>query len=348
MEGKISIACLPVAGKENPYQDLMIGGLNSDPDIHAFSGVDNRFLGILKTYWKFKPDYIHFDWITNYYERRKLWMTYAFLPWFYFQILFLVFFTKAKIVWTLHNILPHNVQNKRLHIAVRHFFGKHCEWIRVFSEDTVDKAKATLHLSAHKFKILPEGDYTAIYPDQIDPSDARKELGIERSKIVLLWLGFIKPYKGLENLLKVFSKMENREAVLIIAGKSIYPEYTLFLKDLLKSLSEKRVRLLDEFVPVEKLQIFFNAADAVVLPFEDIDNSGSLILSMGFKKPVLAPKLGVVTKRLRDQPLLLYDDLFEGMKTLLGLDKSRLQEIGKNNFRNLKKHKWEDFSIAFK
>ena len=46
---KIIIACLPVSGKENPYQSLMIEGLNVSDKITAFNGIDNRFFGIIRT-----------------------------------------------------------------------------------------------------------------------------------------------------------------------------------------------------------------------------------------------------------------------------------------------------------
>ena len=56
---KISVACLPVAGKKNPYQKLMMKGLNNSNNIEAFNGVNNRFYGIFLTWLKFKPNYIH-------------------------------------------------------------------------------------------------------------------------------------------------------------------------------------------------------------------------------------------------------------------------------------------------
>ena len=83
MKRKI-IACLPVAGNDNPYQKLMIEGLNQSGQLHTFNGVHDKFWGILRTALKHKPDYIHFDWITSYYYRRYTWFTYV-------SIIFLLF-----------------------------------------------------------------------------------------------------------------------------------------------------------------------------------------------------------------------------------------------------------------
>ena len=95
---KIKIACLPVAGTENPYQLLMIKGLNSSDKIFAFNGIHDRFFGIFRTWLKHKPDYIHFDWISSYFCRRNLFLTLVSIPLFYFQILFISKFTITKIV----------------------------------------------------------------------------------------------------------------------------------------------------------------------------------------------------------------------------------------------------------
>ena len=347
MKTMLNIACLPVAGVENPYQSLMIEGLNKSNNLHAFNGIDNRFLGILKTALQLKPDYIHFDWIQSYYERKKLWMSILLLPFFYFQVLFVKYFTKTKLVWTLHNVLPHNVKHIWLHKLVRRFFASKCHWIRVFSESSIDRAVTQLGVSKDKFKVIPEGDYVAKYPNTVTKEEARKILDIHTSKIVLLSLGFIKPYKGLENLIKTFSEIENSNMELVIAGQSMDSIYTEGLKKLIKSNSKPLIHLIDNFIPTNKLQDFYNAADIVVLPFNKIENSGSVIMAMGFKKAVLAPKMGVLEKRLTDQSFLLYDDLQEGLKVFSNLNKDYLYEIGKKNYLALKKYKWKDFEVAF-
>jgi hypothetical protein len=60
------VSCLPVAGKENPYQYLMMKGLNESPNLEVKSGIDDKFFGIIRTAVFQKPDYIHFDWETSY------------------------------------------------------------------------------------------------------------------------------------------------------------------------------------------------------------------------------------------------------------------------------------------
>lgn len=347
MSKLVKIVCLPVAGIENPYQYLMITGLNSSDNIEAFSGVDNRFLGIIKTVLTYKPDYLHFDWIQSYYIRKKHWMTILLLPIFIFQVLYVKYFTKTKIVWTLHNIMPHNVDYLRFNHWVRHFFARQCEWIRVFSEDSIARATQELEIYKEKFIVIPEGDYTSVYPNTITQQEARIKLNLSLDSKVLLSLGYIKPYKGIENLIHEFSKIKNEKVQLIIAGQIMDQIYFDNIQKSIIYLNDNRIQLKSVFIPVEKLQIYYNAADVVVLPFDKVENSGSAIMAMGFKKPILAPKTGVLKKRLQQQENLLYKSLGEGLKNVFDLNKKEIIELGEVNYQALKKNKWQDFTNIF-
>ena len=344
---KLTVACLNVSGKENPYQYLMIAGLNSFDNIEAFNGVHDRFLGIIRTQIKYKPDYLHFDWIQSYYVRKKHWMTLMLFPIFIFQILYVKYFSKTKIVWTLHNIMPHNVEHIGFNRWVRHLFAKQCEWIRVFSEDSIIRATQELEINIEKFIVVPEGDYTSVYTNTITQQQARNELNLDQDDKVLLSLGYIKPYKGIENLIKEFSKIPNKKVQLLIAGQVMDKKYFKNLQNTINQLKDNRIKLKDIFIPVENLQIYYNAADVVVLPFDKVENSGSAIMAMGFKKPIIAPNMGVLKKRLQQQKSLLYSNLGEGLNKAILLDKNYLMKVGEDNFQALKKNKWEDFAKVF-
>lgn len=347
MGNKIKIACLPVAGIKNPYQFLMIEGLNSSNQINAFNGTDDRFLGIIKTVIKYKPVYLHFDWIQSYYIRRSFWMTILLLPIFILQVLHVKYFTKTKIVWTLHNIMPHDTGHLSFNRWVRYFFAKQCEWIRVFAKDSIFRATKELGIPKEKFVVVPEGDYTSVYPNSVSQEFARQELKIDINALVLLSLGYIKPYKGIEKLIHEFSKIEYKGLNLVIAGQIMDKQYYSNLQSLIHKRKDARIFLIGTFIPVEDLQIYYNAADVVVLPFDKVENSGSAIMAMGFKKPIVAPKMGVLKKRLEQQKYLLYDDLREGIKKVITFSKRELIKIGEENLKALKKDKWEDFATIF-
>lgn len=342
-----TIACLPVAGNKNPYQNLMIDGLNSSNFLNAFNGVDDRFGGIIRTYLKFKPDYIHFDWITSYYHRRSFWLTLLLLPLFASQIYFIKIFTSTKIVWTLHNILPHNAGRISFHKRVRSWFAGQCEWIRVFSETSIKNAYDVLNIPVTKIKILPEGDYTTVYSNNISRKESREKLTIPQNKKTLLYLGLIKPYKGIDKLIDVFHSLSDPELCLIIAGAPIDIAYSNSIGEKIKSLEDSRIIFNNLFIPEDDLQVYYNASDFVVLPFEKVENSGSAIMAMGFKKAIIAPNMGVLQKRLVNQRALLFDDLNVTLLRAINMSSKELTDIGEKNFIELRDYSWKDFSNCF-
>jgi beta-1,4-mannosyltransferase len=343
MKENIKIACLPVAGIGNPYQYLMIKGLNSDANINAVTGINDRFFGILRTAIQLKPTYIHFDWITSFYYRRSLWMTLLSIPLFIIQLLIVKYVFNIKLVWTLHNIQPHDLKNHKIHSFCRQFFAKQCTWIRIFSENSLDRAQKALNIK-NIFIICPEGSYIDYYKNTITFKEARKELNIEDESFVYLYLGFIKPYKGIEKLIENFKKLQIDNKKLIIAGNVLNEKYfkKIYTKD-------NDIIFVNKFIENDELQSFYNSADVVVLPFNKVENSGSAILAMGFKKVVVAPKMGVLHKRLINQQDFLYEEgeLYHKLE-LVYSNKGSLTKYGKLNFEELKKNNWTDFNKYYK
>ncbi len=136
MEKKIRISCLPVAGIENPYQYLM-KGLRADSRLKVQNGIHDRFFGILRTAAIQRPDYIHFDWETAYYYRRQLWMTIINIPFFLLQVYIARYIFGCKLVWTPHNIIPHDSKYLKIHRFCRRFFARKMNWIRLFSKVSI-------------------------------------------------------------------------------------------------------------------------------------------------------------------------------------------------------------------
>ncbi|WP_445725692.1 glycosyltransferase, partial [Flavobacterium sp.] len=167
---------------------------------------------------------------------------------------------------------------------------------------------------------------------------------IEENDFVYLYLGFIKPYKGIEELISAFKSLKINNKKLIIAGNVLNKDYfnSIFEKN-------KDILFVNKFIENDELQYFYNSANVVVLPFKKVENSGSAILAMGFKKVVVAPKMGVLLKRLVNQQEFLYCEgqLINKLK-LAYENKDALDKFGKLNFEELEKNNWEDFNTFFK
>ena len=350
MQQKIKISCLPVANRYNPYQYLMMQGLAKSDRLQVQHGAPGSIFAFMRTALFQRPDYLHLDWIHRYYLRGAGWKTRLTLPLFYFEIWFISVFTSVKIVWTLHNIHPHgSKQEQKISKNVRRFLAKKATFIRIFNETTLARATAALKIEADKFKIIPEGSYVGYYPDEVRRPDAKKKIGIPSTKKMIVNLGTIRPYKGIEDLIRTFDEINHADWYLCIAGASWDDKYIRTLRHLAQSgATADRILFNIRKIPDEELQYFFNAAELAVFPFRNIENSGSVILAMGFGLPVVTVNAGVPADRLRQQRQLLFtDDLRSVLTKAMKSEAHILSEIGQNNIASVQQYKWEDYVSAF-
>jgi beta-1,4-mannosyltransferase len=135
-------------------------------------------------------------------------------------------------------------------------------------------------------------------------------LGINKSDTIFVYFGGIRPNKGIDRLIEAFSRLPDKDIRLVIAGKPSPPvEYFHRVHYLVSQ--DQRIHLIAEFIPENEIQIYLNAADVVVLPFERILSSGSVMLALSFGKPVIAPTLGCLTELITSEVGILYDPSYD-------------------------------------
>jgi glycosyltransferase involved in cell wall biosynthesis len=160
--------------------------------------------------------------------------------------------------------------------------------------------------------VIPHGHYIDAYPNTVTRADARLALqlpsAVDRSpSTVYLFLGLIRPYKGLEELLPAFHSLPDAGAALLIAGRPRPSDYAARLAA--QASADPRVIWHPRFVPNDEVQRWMNAADIVALPYRQITTSGAAMLAWSFGKPVIAPALPAFVEPMSDAPFLglLYD-----------------------------------------
>jgi glycosyltransferase involved in cell wall biosynthesis len=108
-------------------------------------------------------------------------------------------------------------------------------------------------------------------------------------------------------LLQVWRKHPEVTAnhTLLIAGKPLDDVYE---QQLAEQIAETKGAVFHPgFVKEHLIPVYFSAADVVVLPFENILTSGSLVLAMSYGKPIIAPRLGNIPETIGAADWLLYD-----------------------------------------
>ena len=166
MSNNKKIVCLPPVSIKNPYQYLMIEGLKKNKKLSIVTGFSSRYIGIILSAIIYRPDYIHFDWINKYYLKKYAFTSFLSIPWFFIQVIFITKIMKIKIVWTIHNLFPHDSTQIKINKYVQRFFINQCNWIRVFSKLTIPKVIKEYNLPNKKITAIPEGSYVGYYPDK--------------------------------------------------------------------------------------------------------------------------------------------------------------------------------------
>lgn len=122
----------------------------------------------------------------------------------------------------------------------------------------------------------------------------------EVEQTVIQFFGTLKPYKGVDVLLRAFAQLRTDEpAVLRISGRprmDVDP-----LRNLARQLGvADRVEWDLRFVPDDEVPVLFREADVLALPYRTIDASGVLTKALLFGRPVVATDIGGIAEFVDD------------------------------------------------
>jgi glycosyltransferase involved in cell wall biosynthesis len=339
------IACLPLAGPHNPYQNLLKAGLQRAGH-EVVPGASGQFFPFIRTVFGKKPAAIHLDWAGSYYLRAN--------PFFcaiqvvFFWVDTLVFsWLNVPLVWTLHNLTEHETKYPALDHWAKRRLARLSKKIRIFAEIQLPEAQKKLGKYGHKIVVVPEGSYVGHYPETQTRQDARFLLGLAENARVVLHFGNLRPYKGSIDLVQAFIAVAGPHDRLVMAGPAHNPAYVKSLQDAIGA--DKRILLIPGFVEEPRVQTYFMAADLAAFPFARIDNSGTVILAMGFGLVCVAPATGAVAGRLAGQPdfLFLPGQLSAVLQKALTTPAATLQALGQQNRAQVLAHTWDDFATVF-
>ena len=228
----------------------------------------------------------------------------------------------VRIVWTVHNLKDHESANERLEVFFSRVLARMADALIAHCDCAKQEIGRRFRIRRPgKVHVVPHGSFTAYFPNTVSRESARRSLGISGSRSVFLFLGLIRPYKGVLELVAAFKALKQDGACLIIAGKPVRPELAEEIRA--ACAGDPAIMLRLEFVPHESVQLYMNAADVVVTPYRDVLTSGSIFTAMSFGKPIVAPALGCIPEALGEGGGFIYhpdarDGLLDGLRAALG------------------------------
>jgi glycosyltransferase involved in cell wall biosynthesis len=201
---------------------------------------------------------------------------------------------KTRIFFLCHNVIEHesNVIDKILtRIVLRNGDGfiVQSEYdrenlVKIFPNVRVLK---TFHPT---YNVFDMGD--------IKRSDVSRGLGIRGN--VILFFGFVRPYKGLRYLILALPQvLEEVKVTLLVVGE-FWEDKDLYLSLIQELELEDRVIIIDEYIPNEDVLGYFSAADLVVQPYVSATGSGVIQTAFAFNKPAIGTRVGSLPEIIKD------------------------------------------------
>ena len=203
-----------------------------------------------------------------------------------------------KIAFTAHNINAgkRDGYDSALNRASLKFQYRLCNRIFVHTDKMKDELVSEFRVPANKIVLIPFGINNAVPATALTGDEARRQLGLHPHNKVILFFGNIAPYKGLEFLVQAFSVLSKEDPAmrLVIAGRPKGPKS--YWEEIKQTISRSHlddcVSKKIEYISDDEIEIYFKAADVLVLPYVSIFQSGVLFLAYSFGLPVIATDVG--------------------------------------------------------
>lgn len=155
----------------------------------------------------------------------------------------------------------------------------------------------------------------------------------------LLYLGVVRPFKGVEGLVEAFSGLDREQAEqfrLSIVGET-WEGWVAPAEAIARSPHADLITRVDRYVTDAELAEYFANADAVVLPYHRSSASGPLQIAMSAGLPVVVTAVGGLVEAVRDYS----GALLVPPRDPIALEKALLQLLDRRGSRYPDPHSWQ-------
>jgi glycosyltransferase involved in cell wall biosynthesis len=203
-----------------------------------------------------------------------------------------------KISFTAHNVNAgkRDLNDSRLNRLSLKIQYQLCHHIFVHTEEMKNELITDFRIPEERVSVIPFGINNTVPNTSLSRTEAKQQLGLASNDKAMLFFGNIAPYKGLEYLITALAELvrQDRSYRLLIVGS---PKGSAnYWNQIRQTIAECELRdhVVEtiEYIPDEATEIYFKAADVLILPYTHVFQSGVLFLGYSFGLPVIAADVG--------------------------------------------------------
>ncbi len=195
---------------------------------------------------------------------------------------------KTKTLTILHNLIPHEKRPGDMLFT---------RWLIRFTDYFIAQSasveKDLLHLvpgARYKRVALP---MFSLFKDRIPKTEARKILGITDEKVILFF-GYIRPYKGLHVLIDAMKILKKKVNLRLLVCGEFYGDEEKYREHMKVAGIEDGTTVISDYIPNENVHLYFSAADVVVQPYLSATQSAIAQIAYFFSSPIVATNVGAL------------------------------------------------------
>ena len=223
------------------------------------------------------PQLVIFPWWTHFWT----------LP--FYCIIFLVQkWTSAKILFVCHNVKEH--ESNFIKQACAKLILNMGDFHLVHSKEERSNLK-NLVPETHVIEGF-HPTYENLLGRRYSKEEARKKLKVDGK--LILFFGFLRPYKGLDYLLDAMPSILEKlgpDFFLMVVGEC-WKDEQKYRKKAKELGIVKHLLRVNKYIPNEQINLYFSATDLVIIPYVSATGSGILQIAFGCGKPVVATRVG--------------------------------------------------------
>ncbi len=326
--------------RENSYQRLMYAGLEANGIKILSTPPAFAMIRLVR-----RVDWLHLNWPDRIYDskiaqkREKKYEKFI-------NVLSSLKCRGVKIIWTMHNEVPHDTADIAFHEMVSREIAKLSDIIHVHFPEACTLLTEKYDVRPEKIHLMPHGVYEDCYGEKLPKAEARKQLGLPEDGLIILNLGNLKWYKGIDKAIEAFNESHDSSLYLLIAGKPTDNK----MKNFLRASCEKQPRIILKQGKIrdKHISLFLSAADVFIFPTSRFFTSGSVLLALTYNLPVIGiPKNHLKLFEGKSYFIPWAPDNQDTLISILNNLDDRLQKVNYRELNDLKRTlNWKDLTVA--